>query len=99
MTLLITLFAAIISTILWYTKDKSRMKLGVLSLIYWGATLMWLVDAVAEYIELKESYFAQDPKDMLNDAFLGLSAVALGLLVWLVVVLLKDPKKRIGIRS
>ena len=30
--------------------------------------------------------------DMLNDFFLGLSVVALGLIVWLVVLLIKDPK-------
>ena len=29
---------------------------------------------------------------MLNDAFLGLSVVALALVVWLVILLIKDPK-------
>lgn len=29
---------------------------------------------------------------MLNDAFLGLSVVALGLILWLVIMLIKDPK-------
>ena len=29
---------------------------------------------------------------MLNDLFLGLSVVALGLVIWLVVLLIKDPK-------
>lgn len=49
---------------------------------------MWLVDAIFEYAE----YFTPAPMDMLNDFFLGLSVVALGLIVWLVVLLIKDPK-------
>ena len=51
MTLLITVFAAAIATILWYNSKADR-KLGTLALMYWGASLMWLVDAVVEYIEL-----------------------------------------------
>ena len=29
---------------------------------------------------------------MLNDLFLGLSVIALALVIWLVIVLIKDPK-------
>ena len=29
---------------------------------------------------------------MLNDFYLGLSVVALGLIIWLVILLVKDPK-------
>lgn len=32
------------------------------------------------------------PADMLNDAFLGLAVVALGLIIWLVCLLIKDPR-------
>lgn len=93
MTLLISVFAAVICTALWYVKaPKSKMRLGTLSLIYWGASLMWMVDAVFEYIELKDEFFTPAPADMLNDAFLGLSAVALGLVVWIAIVLIKDPR-------
>ncbi|MBR1423281.1 MAG: hypothetical protein IJ571_07575 [Ruminococcus sp.] len=93
MTLLITVFAAVISTALWYVKaPDSKMRLGTLSLMYWGASLMWLVDAVFEFVELKSEFFEPAPADMLNDAFLGLSAVALGLVVWIGIVLIKDPK-------
>ena len=93
MTLLTTVFAAVISTIVWYkTAPKSNMKLGTLSLMYWGASIMWLVDAIFEYAELKEEYFTPAPVDMLNDFFLGLSVVALGLIIWLVVLMISDPK-------
>ncbi len=53
---------------------------------------MWLVDAVFEYAELKAEYFTPAAADMLNDFFLGLSVVALGLVIWIVVLLIKDPK-------
>lgn len=92
MTLLITVFAAIISTILWYNRKDDLMKLGTLCFLYWGASLMWLADAIFEYAELYEAYFTPEPIDMLNDAFLGFSVVALGLIVWLVILLVKDPK-------
>ena len=93
MTLLTTVFAAIICTVIWYkSPNRTEMRLGTLSLMYWGASLMWLIDAVFEYAELKEEYFTPAPVDMLNDFFLGLSVVALGLIIWLVIVLIKDPK-------
>lgn len=94
MTLLIAVFAAIITTIIWYTNDKrSELKLGTLTLMFVGASLMWFVDAVVEYIELGAEYFTLAPADMLNDTFLGLSVVAFGLIIWLVILLVKDPLK------
>lgn len=93
MTLLITVFAAVISTAVWYKNaGESQMMTGVLCFIYWGASLMWLVDAVAEYIKAGSDYFSPKPAEMLNDAFLGLSAVALGLVIWIIILLIKDPK-------
>ena len=94
MTLLITVFAAIISTIVWYLRDDG-MKVGFLCLMYWGASLMWLVDAAKEYLEIGAEYFTPTGADMLNDAYLGLSVVALGLIIWLALVLIKDPKGRV----
>lgn len=95
MTLLITVFAAVISTVTWYTRADNNMKIGILSLMYWGASLMWLVDAIAEYIEIGAEYFSPASPDMLNDAYLGLSVVALGLVIWLIILLIKDPNGRI----
>ena len=93
MTLLITVFAAIICTSIWYKNaPKNDMKIGILCWMYWGASIMWLVDAIFEYAELKAAYFTPAPADMLNDSYLGLSVVALGLIIWLVILLIKDPR-------
>ena len=93
MTLLTTVFATVICTVIWYKgAPKSEMKVGVLCWMYWGASLMWLVDAIFEYAELHAEYFTPAPADMLNDFYLGLSVVALGLIIGLIILLVKDPK-------
>ena len=93
MTLLVTVFAAVVSTVVWYKNaPKNEMLVGVLCWLYWGASLMWLVDAVFEFVELGAEYFTPAPAELLNDLFLGLSVVALGLVIWLIVLLIKDPK-------
>ena len=93
MTLLVTVFAAVVCTAIWYKNaPESKMQLGLLCWLFWGACLMWLVDAIFEYAELKADYFTPEPADMLNDLFLGLSVVALALVIWIVVLLVKDPR-------
>ncbi len=93
MTLLLAALAAAATTVLWYFKDGSnRYRLGTLALIYWGATLMWLVDAAAAYLEEGAASFQPQPAELLNDAFLGLSVVVLGLFIWLALLLWHDPK-------
>ncbi len=93
MTLLITIFAACITTILWYKNaPNDSMNLGFLALMYWGASLMWMCDAVFEYKELGAEFFAPETADMINDGFLGLSVVALGMVIWIVRLIVKDPK-------
>ena len=93
MTLLISVFAAVVVTILWYTNEKAReLKIGLLCYMFWGASLMWMVDAIAEYVELKAAYFTPALEDMINDTFLGLSVVAFALVIWVAYVLMKDPK-------
>jgi len=68
MTLLVTVFAAIISTIVWYKKaPNDDMKVSTLCFMYWGASIMWLVDAIFEYSELKSAYFTPALEDMVND--------------------------------
>lgn len=93
MTLLTTVFAAVISTAVWYKKaPDDDMKVSVLCWFYWGASIMWTVDALFEYARLGADYFSPAPLQMLNDLFLGLSAVALGMVIWIIYLLVKDPK-------
>lgn len=92
MTLLISVFAAIIVTVKWYTRKDDSMQLGILIFMFWGASLMWLGDAIFGFAEEGAAFFSPAPADMLNDAFLGFSVVALALVIWLVRLLVTDPK-------
>ena len=86
MCLLLTLFAAVITTIFWYVQTPDyRNKIGMLGLMYWGASLMWLVDAFFRITE------GEPFLDMsLNDALLGLAVVLCGLLAWTTILLVKS---------
>ena len=88
MTLLVTVFAAIIATYAWYKDRENKRMLGILCLMYWGASLMWLVDVFFE----GSAFFNPAPADLLNDLFLGLVVAALGLVIWLVRLLIADPE-------
>lgn len=89
MCLMITLLAAVVSTIVWYAKaPDNKFRLGTLSLMYWGAALMWTIDGffcVAEgepFLDLS-----------VNDALLGFLIVICGLVAWIIILLLKDHKR------
>ncbi|HBC26515.1 MAG TPA: hypothetical protein DC013_03800 [Ruminococcaceae bacterium] len=95
MCLMITLLAAVVSTIVWYVNaPQNKLKLGTLSLMYWGASLMWMVDGffcIAEgepFLDLSA-----------NDALLGLLIVICGLVAWLLILLCSDPKKVFQFRN
>lgn len=93
MTLLISLTAAVAVTIVWYTSPKAReLRIGLMCYMFWGASVMWLVDALFEYKEHGAEYFTPAAADMLNDSFLGLCVVALSSAVWLCVLLISDPR-------
>lgn len=92
MTLLITVFAAIIATVKWYTRKDDTMQLGMLVFMFWGASMMWMGDAIFGYIEDGADFFVPAPLDMLNDAYLGFSVVALALIIWIARLLITDPK-------
>ena len=52
---------------------------------------MGLADFIFEYAELKSDYFNQSLESILNDSLLGLTVVTIGLVIWLVILLVKDP--------
>ena len=47
MTLLCAVLAAVVSTAVWYTSPSAReLGVGLLCWMFWGASCMWLADAV-----------------------------------------------------
>ena len=85
-----TSLAAIITTVIWYVKaPEDKYKLGLLSLIFWGATIMWFVDHVMAYLTEGGEFFEIN----LDAILLGLSVIILALLVWMIVLLVSDPRE------
>jgi peptidoglycan biosynthesis protein MviN/MurJ (putative lipid II flippase) len=89
MWLILTALAAITTTVIWYVKaPQDKYKLGVLTLTFWGATLMWLVDHVMASLTEGGEFFEVS----LDATLLGVSVIILALFVWLIVLLVSDPK-------
>lgn len=93
MTLAITVFAAVIVTAIWYKNAlRDDMNLGILCWMFWGASAMWLVDSITEYLEEGTAIFNPTLEALLNDFFLGICVIAFAAIVWIVSLLIKDPK-------
>ena len=93
MCLILTTFAAVISTALWYASAVLRdMKVSVLCWLFWGSAIMWFVDLCFEYAEEGAKVFEPAFADVLNDSLLGLAVIALALVIWTAVFLVTDPK-------
>ncbi|MDY5557149.1 hypothetical protein [Helicobacter sp.] len=89
MCLLITLFAAVISSICWFVSNPQKnLQLGTLSLMYWGAGLMWIVDCIFA-LSAGETFLDISGED----AILGGIIVLAGLIAWFVLLLVKNPKR------
>ena len=92
MCLILTTFAAVLSTAIWYASTTMRaMKISVLCWLFWGAAIMWFVDLVFEYAEEGAAVFTPAVADIINDSLLGLSVIALALVLWTAVLLVSDP--------
>jgi len=90
MFLIITALAAIVATVVWYSQAPvDKYKVGLLSLMFWGATMMWFVDHVFAYLTEGGEFFEVN----LDATMLGVCVVIVGLLVWQVILLVSDPKK------
>ena len=89
MWLIMTALAAIITTVIWYAKSPDdKYKLGLLSLMFWGATLMWFVDHVMAYVTEGGEFFEIN----LDATLLGVSVIVFALLIWEIALLVGDPK-------
>lgn len=95
MTLIITAVAAIVATILRFAlPSATRLHLGALALMYWGATIMWCVDGFACLAEGEAFIELADTAAMADDALLGVCVVVLGLVAWGIVCLVKRNQKQ-----
>ncbi len=89
MFLIMTALAAVIATVIWYANaPEDKYKVGMLSLFLWGATLMWLVDHVMAYLMEGGEFFELN----LDATMLGLSVIVLALIVWMLILVISDPK-------
>lgn len=80
MCLIITVFAALVFTVLWAATKKQGKKhksLWTTLLMFWAASLMWSVDGIASVLS-GESFFDIS----VSDTILGVIVLAAGLLVF-----------------
>ena len=89
MFLILTALAAVVATVVWYVKQPDdKYKLGVLSLIFWGATVMWLVDHIMAFASEGGEFF-----EISTDAtMLGVAVIVLGLMAWAITLVISDPR-------
>ena len=78
---LMTIAAAVLFTILYFTRFRTRAVFATM-LMFWGAALMWSVDCVHSYME-GEGLFDMSRED----AVLGAIILASGLAVFAVLSL------------
>ena len=89
MYFILTALAAVITTLLWHFKAKEKKyPLSTLCMIYWGATLMWLVDHVVSYLTEGGEFI----EVTLSATILGLVVVIVGFLAWGMLLVLKNKK-------
>ena len=89
MWLLILAYSAVIATVFWYVKaENDRYMLKLLSLILWGATVMVFVDHLVGYLTEGGKFVEVS----LEATLVGLFMLLTALVIWEVILLIKDPK-------
>ena len=100
MWLIILAVAAVTSTALWYFKDNGRYGLEILSLIFWGATVMVFVDHAMGIVEDAFAGHEVEFIEVSPSAFLlGVFLVCMGVALWEVYLLLKKPRRVVRERT
>ena len=98
MWLITSAIVAVIATMLWYLKDDGRYKLDVLSLIFWGTTIMVFVDHMMGYyndviVGGEEVGFVE----IAPQAFmLSVLLVCIGIGIWEAILIYKNPKGKVN---
>lgn len=89
MWLVVLAMAAALSTAMWYPKaEKDVYMFKILSLILWGATIMVFVDHVMGYLMEGGEFFELSAEATV----LGFVLLIAALIIWEIVLLIKDPK-------
>lgn len=91
MWLIVMMFAAVIATALWYIYDDRRetYALGFLALIFWGTSIMVLVDHVMGYLAEGGEFIEVTP----DAALLSMTLVLTALIIWEIVLIIRDPER------
>ena len=82
MHLLLSVFATEWSFSRFLRDKEKRYAYHITCLFFLAASLMWLVDSVYEYLEKGTEIFTPAIQDLIQDGFLGLSVIALGIFLW-----------------
>lgn len=89
MWLIVLAMASALSTALWYSKAENDVyMLKLLSLILWGASIMVFVDHVMGYL-MEGGEFLEISAEA---TVLGFVLLITALVIWEVVLLIKDPR-------
>ncbi|MEM1991207.1 MAG: hypothetical protein QXL13_01015 [Nitrososphaerota archaeon] len=89
MWLVVLAMAATLSTAIWYSKAENDVyMLKLLSLIFWGATIMVFIDHVMGYLMEGGAFLEMS----VEAAVLGFILLIFALIVWEIVLIIKDPK-------
>ena len=95
MCLIITAVAAEISTLIWYLNDnRKELKLAMLMYMFFGATIMWLIDGF--YCLAEGEAFLDLSAD---DAALGAVVVICAVAVWLVALIVSGARDKIKAKN
>ena len=66
-----------------FLRDKNKeYAYHIPCLLFLSASQMWLEDSIFEYLEKGTEIFTPKLQDLVQDGFLGLSVIALGILIW-----------------
>ena len=86
---LILAYAASATTILWYSRAENDVYLfKILALIQWGAAIMGFVDSLVSYFEGEPLLEVTE-----ESVLLGLVLLLASILLWELVLFIKDPRR------
>ena len=89
MWLIILAFAAVIVTPLWYRMaEDDKYLLRLLCLMLWGVTIMVFVDHLLGFLREGGEFLEMTPEATV----LGFVMLIVALIIWEIVLILKDPK-------